>query len=127
VLVLLLVVGVLVVGVAIPVQASLLVLAFAALALPSWRDLLLWGAVEAAYATGTWFYLYAQSEPSRGLPPWAYAMLLVARVAALGWLAWRAVEVSRDPRLDAVRATGRDDPAAGDLEDAPDAVVVRFT
>ena len=133
VVVLLLVVGVLVVGVAIPVQTTLLVLPFAALALPRWKDLLVWGALEAAYATGTWFYLYAQSEPSRGLPPWAYAMLLTARVAALCWLAWRAVEVSRDPALDPVRSPSedphgaRDDPAAGELEDAPDALVVRFS
>ena len=132
VVVLLLVVGVSVVGVALPVQASLLVLPFAALAVPRWRDLLLWGAVEAAATTGTWLYLYGQSESSRGLPPWAYALLVVARVAALCWLAWRAVAISRDPALDPVRtplddpAAGRDDPAAGPLEDAPDALVVRF-
>jgi uncharacterized membrane protein len=132
VVVLLLLVGVGVVGVALPVQASLLVLPFAALAVPRWRDLLPWGAVEAAATTGTWFYLYAQSEPSRGLPPWAYAVLVVARVAALCWLAARAVQISRDPCGDPVRtpvddpAAGRDDPAAGPLEGAPDAVVVRF-
>ncbi len=149
VVVLLLLVGVGVVAVSLPVQASLLVLPFAALAVPRWRDLLAWGAVEAAATTGTWFYLYAQSEPSRGLPPWAYAVLVLARVAALCWLAARAVQISREPVLDPVRtpvdhpargpagqrdadrprddpAGARDDPAAGPLEGASDALVVRF-
>lgn len=131
--VLLLVVGVLITSPSMPVQAGLWVLPFAALAVPRWRDLLVWGSVEAAYATGTWFYLYGMSVENRGLPPWAYALLLLARVAALLWLAWRAVAVSRRPEDDVVRAPraedllddGRDDdPAAGDLEDAPDALVV---
>lgn len=143
VVVLALLVGTLVVGVAVPVQASLWVLPFAALAVPRWRDLLWWGGVEAAYAVGTWFYLYGQSEPSRGLPPWAYAVLLVARVAAMGWLVRVAVRATRDVARDPVRhpaesaadapgravlaeALGRDDPAAGEVEDAADAVLLRF-
>lgn len=147
--VLLLLVGVLVVSPSLPVQASLWVLPFAALAVPRWRDLLVWGAVEAAYATGTWFYLYGLSVENRGLPPWAYALLLLVRVGGLVWLAWRAVAVSRWPQDDVVRTPvpddpdpverdqsvgplrdddrGTDDPAAGDLEDAPDALVVSFS
>lgn len=131
--VLLLLAGVLVVAPAVPVQASLFLLPFAALAVPRWRDLLVWGSAEAAYATGTWLYLYAQSVPERGLAPWAYGTLLVLRLAATGWLAWQALRAVRDPSLDPVRSPldapglGRDDPAAGDLEDAPDALVVRFT
>lgn len=138
VLVLLLLVGVLVAGISVPVQASLLVLPFAALALPRWRDLLVWGSVEVTYATGTWLYLYAQSEPSRGLPPWVYAVLIVARTAALAWLAWRAVQITLDPTADPIRSptdaparddptAARDDPTAGWLEGARDALVVRFS
>jgi hypothetical protein len=129
--VLLLVVGVLAVSVSVPVQASLWVLPFAALAVPRWRDLLVWASAEVAYATGTWLYLYAQSVPERGMPPWAYGTLLVLRLAAMGWLAWRAVQVSREPALDVVRSPldapglGRDDPAGGELEGTPDALVVR--
>lgn len=126
VVVLLLLVGFLVVAPSMPVQAALWVLPFAALAVPSWRDLLVWGSVEAAYATGTWFYLYGLSVENRGLPPWAYALLVLVRVGALLWLAWRAVAVSRWPEDDVVRALGDDDPAAGELEDAPDALLVSF-
>ncbi len=128
VVVLLLLLGVLAVAPTVPVQAGLWVLPFAALAVPRWRDLLAWGAVEAAYATGTWLYLYGLSVENRGLPPWAYALLVVARFAAAGWLAYRAVSLSRWPQDDVVR-TGPardDDPAGGDLEDAPDALVVSF-
>ena len=88
--------------------------------------------MKAAYATGTWFYLYGLSVENRGLPPWAYGLLVLVRVGALLWLAWRAVSVSRWPEDDVVRTFSReaglddDDPAAGDLEDAPDALVVTF-
>ena len=129
--VLLLVVGVLSVSVAVPVQASLWLLPFAALAVPRWRDHLLWGGAEAAYATGTWLYLYGLSVPERGLPAWAYATLLVLRLAAMAWLAWQAVRAVRDPGQDPVRAPGdarvpgRDDPAGGPFEGAQDALVVR--
>jgi uncharacterized membrane protein len=131
-LVLVLLVGVLLVAVSVPVQTSLWLLPFAALAVPRWRDHLIWAAAEVAYATGTWLFLYAQSVPERGLPPWAYGTLLVLRLAAMCWLARQAIRAARDPVLDPVRAPldapglGRDDPAAGELEDAPDALVVRF-
>jgi Glycosyltransferase family 87 len=130
--VLVLVVGVLVVSPSVPVQASLWVLPFAALAVPRWRDLLIWGGTEAVFDTVTWLYIYGQSEPTRGAPPGLYAVVLVARLAALGWLVWQAVALARHPRLDPVRVPadapelGRDDPAAGEIEDAPDAVVVRM-
>ena len=129
--VLLLVVGVLTVSVAVPVQASLWLLPFAALAVPRWRDHLLWAGAEVAYATGTWLYLYGLSVPERGLPGWAYAALLVLRLAAMAWLAWQALFAAVHPAQDPVRSpTGaggaaRDDPAGGPFEDAPDGVVVR--
>lgn len=126
--VLVLLVGVLLVLPAIPVQAAVWVLPFAAMAVPRWRDLLLWGSVEAVYATCTWLYVYGLSVPERGLPPWLYAVVTLARVGALGWLVFRAVQLARHPQLDPVRAheLETDDPAAGELEDAPDALVVTF-
>jgi uncharacterized membrane protein len=131
--VLLLFVGVLLVSMAVPPQASLWLVPFAALAVPRWRDHLPWAAAEVAYATGTWLYLYGQSVPDRGLPAWAYAALLVLRLAAMGWLAWQAVSAVRAPERDPVRSPadapglGRDDPAAGPLENAPDALVLRVS
>jgi uncharacterized membrane protein len=129
--VLLLLIGVLGGSLAVPPQAALWLVPFAALAVPRWRDHLAWSAAEVAYATGTWLYLYGQSVPERGLPAWAYATLLVLRLAAMAWLAWQALSAVRLPWLDPVRSPadapglGRDDPAAGPLEGAPDALVVR--
>lgn len=128
--VVLLLVGVLAVSIAVPVQASLWLLPFAALAVPRWRDHLLWAAAEVAYATGTWLYLYGLSVTDRGLPGWAYATLLVLRLAAMVWLGWQALRGAAHPADDPVRTPSdagpeRDDPAGGPFEDAPDALVVR--
>ncbi len=128
VVVLVLLVGSLLVLPSIPVQAAVWVLPFAALAVPRWRDLLAWGVVEAVYATCTWFYLYGLSVPERGLPAWLYVLITLARVGMLVYLVGRAVQLSRRPELDPVRAHDleTDDPAAGEMEDAPDALVVTF-
>jgi hypothetical protein len=100
---LVLVAGALAVSPAVPVQATLAVLPLAALAAPRWRDHLPWALAEAAYATGTWLYLYAtQSPDQRGLSAWAYALLLVLRLAALGLLV-----------VQGVRAAGRHGSAEG--------------
>lgn len=124
VVVLLLLVGLLLVSPSTPVQAAVWVLPFAALAVPSWGTLLAWAGVEAVYATGTWLYVYWLSVPDRGLPPWAYALLLVARVAAWVWLAGRAVQLSLHPEDDPVRAVGPLDHGSPDLgspdRDSPD-------
>lgn len=131
--VLVLLVAAFVVAPVVPVQASVWLLPFAALAVPRWRDHLVWAGAEVAYATGTWLYLYGLSVPERGMAPWAYAVLLVVRLGAMCWLAVQAVRLARDPLRDPVRSPpdaaglGRDDPAAGDLEGAADALVVRFT
>ncbi|MFP5345881.1 MAG: glycosyltransferase 87 family protein [Actinomycetes bacterium] len=138
VVVLCLVGGVLAVSLSVPVQASLWVLPFAALAVPRWRDLLLWGGTEAVYDTVTWFYIYGQSDANRAAPPWVYGVVLVARLLALAWLVAMAVRGARDPALDPVRVagggqspgSGREsaaaDPCAGELAHAPDVFVVRL-
>lgn len=130
--VLALVVGVLVASPAVPVQASLWVLPFAALAVPRWRDLLIWAGVEVVFGTVTWLYIYSLSEASRGAPPWLYGALVVLRLAAMLWLVRQAVLASVQPWRDPVRSPrdapglGRDDPCAGEIEDAADASVVHL-
>ncbi|GAB2678567.1 glycosyltransferase 87 family protein [Thalassiella azotivora] len=108
VVVLVLLVAVLVPAASVPVQAAVWVLPFAALAVPRWRVLLVWGGVEAAYATVTWLYAYGLSESSRGAPPWLYGLLLVTRLATLVWLARQAVVIARDPATDPVRTSSAD-------------------
>lgn len=92
---LVLVAGGLAVSPSVPVQATLVVLPLAAVAAPRWRDHLPWALAECAYATGTWLYLYAtSSSDGRGLSPGGYAVLLVLRLAALGYLAVQGVRTT---------------------------------
>jgi len=106
--------GALVVSPSVPVQATLVLLPLAAVAAPRWRDHLLWGLAEGAAATGTWLYIYAtSSEDGRGLSPGGYAVVLVVRLLAVGWLAAQGVRLvgRRSPR----------EPAAVRVETGPGA------
>ena len=129
--VLVLLVGVLLVLPAMPVQAAIWVLPFAALAVPRWRDLLVVGVgrggvrhrAPGSTSTGSRF-------PSAGCPPWLYAVLVAARGSARSAGSCTGPsQLARAARsVDPVREHGleTDDPAAGELEDAPDALVVSF-
>lgn len=112
---------------ALPVQSSLWLLPLAALAVPRWRDHLVWAGCELAYFAGVWVYLLGNSDADRGLPPRLYAVLLLVRLAGILWLvvaAWRSAwRVERDP----VRTDGEDDPLGGAHSGAQDRLVVRFT
>jgi hypothetical protein len=128
VVVLVLVALTLVVGKTVPVQASLWLLPWAALAVPRWRDHLWWWAAEAVYVVSVWQFLVGLSEASRSLPAGYYAVALVGRLAAFAWLAWCAWQRDRHPRTDGVRLAARGgDPAAGALARGRDRVVVQLT
>jgi len=123
--------GALLVGKTIPPQAGLLLLPLIALSALRWRDHLLWAGAELTYFAGVWLYIAADSDPNRGLPPGLYAVLIILRAAALIWIMTCAVRTARNPLLDPVRCppagSGSDDPLGGDLEEAPDALVVRMS
>jgi uncharacterized membrane protein len=122
----LLVAGYCVLGVSLPPQAALWLLPLAVLAVPRWRDQVLWWVAEAAYFAAVWLYIAGQTNTDRALPPELYALFLVVRLAAIGWLVVCVVREVRTPATDAVRATrGLDDPTGGDFDRAPDALVVR--
>jgi hypothetical protein len=74
----------------LPVQASLLLLPLVALAGLRWRDHLIWAGTELVYFVGVWLYIAADSAPDRGLPASLYLLLLLARLAGIGWLGVRA-------------------------------------
>ncbi len=122
----LLVAGFCVLGASFPPQASLWLLPLAVLAVPRWRDHLLWWGAEVAYFGAVWLYIAGQTNTNRALPPELYAAALLARTAAVAWLVVCVVREVRRPADDPVRATrGLDDPAGGDFDRAPDALVVR--
>jgi hypothetical protein len=122
----LLVAGFCVLGAAFPPQASLWLLPLAALAVPRWRDHLLWWAAEVAYFVAVWLFIAGQTNTNRALPPELYALFLLLRLAAVAWLVVCVVREARRPSTDPVRASKElDDPAGGDFDQRPDALVVR--
>lgn len=75
-------------GASVPVQAALWVLPLAILAGVSWRTHLGFVAVEAVHATALWLHIGAASDPDTGLPaPW-YAVIVLGRAMAWGFLLW---------------------------------------
>lgn len=126
--VLVLVLGSLLAAKTVPVQASLWLLPWLALGLPRWREHVWWWSAEALYVVAVWQYLVGLSEASRALPAGFYAVLLVGRLAVLGWLAVQAWQLGRHPREDEVLRDTDDglDPVAGPLRGAEDRLVVEF-
>lgn len=90
VLVLVLLVGSLLVAKAVPVQASLWLLPWAALAVPRWRDHTWWWAAEALYTVAIWQYLVSTVQPGRALPAGWLVLFVLGRLAAFAYLAVRA-------------------------------------
>ncbi len=147
VVVLVLLVGTLLAAKTVPVQASLWLLPWAALAVPSWREHLWWWGAEALYVVGVWQYLVGLSDSSRALPAGFFAVLLVGRLAAVGWLGVQAWREAWRPSRDRVRRHGDGegagsrgpdsedpdgadldggDPAAGPLRGETDRFVIQF-
>jgi uncharacterized membrane protein len=123
--------GSLLVTKSVPVQAGLVLLPLIALAGLRWRDTLIWATTESVYFVAVWLYIGAQTDPNKGLPPSFYLVLLLARLAGIGWLMIQSALAMRDPLRDPVRvppdgAPGLDDPIGGPLEGAPDALVLRL-
>ena len=101
----------------------------AVLARPRLWPYLLWQLTEVAYFFGIWgYFVYLYQAPDQaGLPgfsPGWYFATLIARLLAVGLLAFVVVQDILHPERDVVRARGHDDPAGGVLDGAPDRVVI---
>lgn len=75
-------------GTSVPVQAALWVLPLAVLAGVSWRTHLGLVAVEAVHASALWMHIAAASDPDKGLPGTWYAVVVLGRAIAWGFLMW---------------------------------------
>ncbi|MEU5690651.1 glycosyltransferase 87 family protein [Actinosynnema sp. NPDC020468] len=104
-------------------QYSLWLVPLAVLAIPRWKLLLAWMAVDAlVWVPRMFFYL---GENNKGLPiDWFLGTVLV-RDAAVVLLCVLVVREIYNPSLDLVRRAGDDDPCGGFLDGAPDRVVWR--
>jgi len=138
---------VVVTGKSFPVQASLWLLPLVALVGMRWRDHLVWAAAEALHFVAVWLYLAGASVADRGLPAGWYALFLLLRLSAVGWLVQRTWAVARarhqvfldDGLPEPVGQPGGDpdrdmgdvgdeehDELAGPLRGARDHLIVRF-
>lgn len=81
---------VLVSGTSFPVQTSLWLVPLVALAGLRWRDHLVWALAEAVHFLAVWLYLGGLQNADRSLPAGWYAVALLLRVGAVGFLAVRA-------------------------------------
>ncbi len=105
----------------------------AVLARPRLWPYLLWQAAEVAYFFGIWGYLIfvfsSEGNPVtgyQGISTGWYFATLAARFLAVGLLAAYVVRDILSPERDVVRAQGRDDPAGGVLDEAPDQFRLRW-
>ncbi len=80
---------VLLTGKSFPVQTSLWLVPLVALAGLRWRDHLLWAGAEALHFVAIWLYVGGLGAPSRALPGGWYALFLMLRLIAVGYLVWR--------------------------------------
>lgn len=98
---------VIVTGRSFPVQTSLWLVPLVALCGFRWRDHLVWAGAEAMYYVAVWTHAAIHDDPNRALPDGWYAVFVVIRIAAIGylvWRVWRAVDdPSPSPRLGLVR------------------------
>ena len=114
---------VLVTGASFPVQSSLWLVPLVALVGLPWRDVLVWGFVEAVHFVAVWLHIAAQSVADRGLPGQWYAVFLILRLAVVIYLVhavWRAAMRRRITWPVVV------DPEDGPLSGRPDSFVVAF-
>jgi uncharacterized membrane protein len=88
---------VLLTGKSFPLQSSLWLVPLVALAGLRWRDYLLWAGVEALHFVALWLYVGGFPKPERGLPAAWYSLFLLARLVAVGYLAWRVWARYRAP------------------------------
>lgn len=108
--------GVLLTAKALPPQAGLLLLPLIAIAGLRWRDHLIWASTELCYFVAVWLYIAAQSDPNRGMPGGLYLLLLLARLAGIGWLGAQAVRAILNPERDFGRvAAEASEPEASQL------------
>ncbi|EAP98002.1 putative transmembrane protein [Janibacter sp. HTCC2649] len=88
---------VLISGKSFPVQTSLWLVPLVALAGLRWRDHLVWALAEAVHFMAVWLYLSGLQNPDKSLPPGWYAVALLLRVGAVGFLAVRAWQTATGP------------------------------
>lgn len=76
------------------VQSGLWILPLLALSGLGWWPHLVWALVETVHFVATWLHLAFSADPGRGLPPQAYALVVLIRIAAWAWILWTVAQES---------------------------------
>jgi len=97
------------------------------LALPRWREFVIWMLVEIAHFYGLWNYLdsFSAEDPHKAFPEAGYVVLVLAHMIMLGYLMYLVARSILDPRRDPIRAVGQDDPLAGEFAGLPEKTTLR--
>ncbi|UXN32433.1 glycosyltransferase family 87 protein [Glutamicibacter sp. M10] len=97
------------------------------LALPRWREFVIWMLVEIAHFYGLWNYLdsFSAEDPIKTFPETGYVFLVAAHMLMLAYLMYLVARSILDPRRDPIRAVGQLDPLAGEFAGAPDRFTLR--
>jgi uncharacterized membrane protein len=104
-------------------QYSLWLVPLAVLAIPRWKPLLAWMAIDAlVWVPRMFFYL---GTDKKGLPADPFLGMVVLRDFAVLALCVLVIREIYRPELDLVRRSGDDDPSGGFLDGAPDRFVFR--
>jgi Glycosyltransferase family 87 len=107
-------------------QDALWLLPLAAMARPYWRDLLIWQACEAYYFCAVWWHLGGYTSGGGDGVDELYIIAVVVRIAGIVWLMAMVLRDIHRPWYDPVRVDGlTDDPAGGEADNAPDALLLR--
>lgn len=118
--------GIMLVSKRIDPQDALWLLPLAALARPYWRDLLIWQACEAYYFCAVWWHLGGYTSGGGDGVDELYILAVLIRIGGIAWLMAMVLRDIYYPWYDPVRADGlTDDPAGGDADQAPDALLLR--
>jgi uncharacterized membrane protein len=106
-------------------QYSLWLIPLAVLALPRWKPLLAWMAIETWLWIARMYFYLPTTEGGWGQDP--FLITVMVRDAAVLGLCALVIREIYQPAHDLVRKSGEDDPAGGVLADAPDAFVLGRT
>ena len=101
-------------------QYVLWLIPLAVLARPRWPAFLAWQATEVALLLARFYFFVGNDRPGQGAPIEVFFLAVGVRDVALAVLLGLVTYDVLRPDHDVVRAGGRDDPAGGVLEDAPD-------
>ncbi|MGC5585589.1 glycosyltransferase 87 family protein [Ornithinimicrobium sp. W1665] len=74
------------------VQSGMWLLPLLVLSVRPWWEHLVWAAAETLHFVATWLHIAFDSDPGRGLPPLAYAVVVLLRALAWAWLLWRIAD-----------------------------------